>query len=273
MLAAVIGYPVVQAVWRSFFSDPVAKTPEFVGLDNYVKVLAGDLSEQFWASIHTTLFFSIASVTLEVLIGLAMALVMNRAFRGRAIVRASILVPWAIPTAVAAVMWKWVFNVGGVANSLLGASILWTGAEWPAKTAIIIADVWKTAPFIGLLTLAGLQAIPADLYEAARVDGAGPVRSFFSITLPLVRPALVVAVLFRLLDVLRIYDLPQIFTNGSNNTMTLSILVVRQSIGALKAGVGSALSTLTFLIIFAIAIAYIRMLGANVMAGRDGSES
>lgn len=271
ILAAVIGYPVLRAIWRSFYSDPIiASEAKFIGFDNYSKVLVGDLSSEFWSATSNTMFFTVTTLVLEIILGVAMALLMNQAFRGRGIVRAAFLVPWAIPTAVAAVMWRWVFHVDGIANHMLGQSILWTGAEWPAKIAIITADVWKTAPFIALLTLAGLQAIPGEVYEAAKVDGAGPVRRFFSITLPLVKPALVVAVLFRMLDVLRIYDLPAILTNGSNNTMTLSMLVVRQSIGALKAGLGSALSTLTFLIIFVIAILYIRFLGANVMAGHGG---
>ncbi|MDR0593375.1 MAG: sugar ABC transporter permease, partial [Bifidobacteriaceae bacterium] len=271
-LGAVIGYPVARALWRSLFSDPIGRDPAFVGFDNYARVLAGDLAAEFWASTRVTLFFTVVTVVLEVIIGFAMALVMNRAFRGRSIVRAAILVPWAIPTAVCAVLWRWTFDTHGIVNHLTGQDILWLGAEWPAKWAIIFADTWKTAPFIGLLTLAGLQAISADLYEAARVDGAGPVRRFFSITLPLVRPALVVAVLFRMLDVLRIYDLPQILTHGADDTMTLSMLVVRQSIGNLKAGLGSALSTLTFLFIFAVAIVYIRALGAKVMAGHGGAD-
>jgi multiple sugar transport system permease protein len=271
LLGAVIGYPVVRAVWRSLFSDPIGRDPVFVGLGNYVKVLAGDLSGSFWGSVRVTLFFTVVTVVLEVVIGFAMALVMNRAFRGRSLVRASILVPWAIPTAVCAVLWRWTFSADGIVNHLIGQQVLWTGSEWPAKWAVVFADTWKTAPFIALLTLAGLQAIDKELYEAARVDGAGVWRRFTSITLPLVKPALVVAVLFRVLDALRMYDLPQIFTGGANDTTTLSMLVVRQSITNLKSGLGSALSTLTFVLIFAIALLYIKALGAKVMAGHDGS--
>lgn len=273
VLAAVIGYPVLQAVHRSFFDDPIGRAPEFIGLANYTDALVGDSSGEFWAAAGVTLFFTVSTLALEIVIGLAMALVMNRAFRGRGLVRAAILVPWAIPTAVCAVLWRWTFDANGIVNHLLGTQILWTGAEWPAKWAIVLADTWKTAPFIALLLLAGLQAIPAEVNEAARVDGAGPLRRFFAITLPLVRPALVVAVLFRMLDVLRMYDLPKIFTGGANDTTTLSMLVVQESIGNLRAGSGSALSTLTFLVIFAIAFLYIRLLGANVMAGRSGGKS
>jgi ABC-type sugar transport system permease subunit len=270
VLLAVIGYPVLKAVFRSFFDDPISRAPEFVGLANYTDALVGDGAAEFWGAMRVTAFFTVSTLLFEIVIGLAMALVMNRTFRGRALVRAAILVPWAIPTAVCAVLWRWTFDANGIVNHLLGTQILWTGSEWPAKWAIVFADTWKTAPFIALLILAGLQAISAEVYEAARVDGAGPVRRFFSITLPLVKPALVVAVLFRMLDVLRIYDLPKIFTGGANDTTTMSMLVVQESIGNLNAGAGSALSTLTFLFIFAIAFLYIRSLGAKVMDGHAG---
>lgn len=270
VLAGVIGYPVVRAVVRSLYDDPVGRTPEFIGLGNYAEAVVGSGAEDFWAALSTTMFFTGTTVVLELVIGMAMALVMNRAFRGRSIVRAVVLVPWAIPTAVCAVLWRWTFDANGIVNHLIGQQVLWTGSEWPAKWAIVFADTWKTAPFIALLVLAGLQTISQEIYEAARVDGAGPVRRFVSITLPLVRPAIVVAVLFRMLDVLRIYDLPQIFTHGANDTRTLSMLVVEESIGNLKAGMGSALSTLTFLIVFLVALVYIRVLGARVLSGRDG---
>lgn len=270
VLGTVIGYPVVRAFVRSMYDDPIGRQPRFIGFANYTDTLTGDGAGEFWAAVRVTLFFTVVTVVFEVIIGMAMALVMNRAFRGRGLVRAVVLVPWAIPTAVCAVLWRWTFDANGIVNHLIGRQILWTGDEWPAKWAIILADTWKTAPFIGLLVLAGLQAVPGELYEAARVDGAGAVRRFTAITLPLVRPALVVAVLFRMLDVLRIYDLPQIFTGGANDTKTLSMLVVDESIGSLKAGSGSAMSTLTFLIIFAIAFLYIRALGAKVMSSRQG---
>ncbi|WP_386726983.1 carbohydrate ABC transporter permease [Luethyella okanaganae] len=265
-----IGYPVVRALIRSLYGDRIGTEPQFIGLQNYLEVLVGSEAPGFWSALSTTLFFTVTTLLLELVIGVAMALVMNRAFRGRGIVRAVVLVPWAIPTAVCAVLWRWTFDANGIVNHLIGQQILWTGSEWPAKWAIIFADTWKTAPFIALLVLAGLQTISQEIYEAARVDGAGAVRRFFTIILPLVRPAIVVAVLFRMLDVLRIYDLPQIFTHGANNTETLSMIVVEQSIGNLKAGLGSALSTLTFLIVFAIAFLYIRVLGARVMGDRDG---
>jgi multiple sugar transport system permease protein len=192
-----------------------------------------------------------------------MAVIMSRAFRGRALVRASVLVPWAIPTAVTAKLFFFMFAFEGIVNTLFGTQILWTGSEWPAKWAIIISDVWKTTPFMALLILAGLQLIPDEVYEAAKVDGASAWQRFTQITLPLVKPALMVAILFRTLDVLRMYDLPAIMTGGANNTTTLSILVVDQIRQGLNNA--SALSTITFIVIFLVAFIFVRFLGANAV--------
>ncbi|RCV52016.1 carbohydrate ABC transporter permease [Marinitenerispora sediminis] len=266
-LALVVAYPVGSAVIRSLFDDPIGRDPVFVGIDNYLQALVGFDREDFWAAVGNTVFFTVVSVLLETAIGLVMALVMHRAFRGRGIVRAAVLLPWALPTAVSAVMWDWMLQPEGIVNALIGAEVVWGGSEWPAKWSIIAAEVWKTAPFVALLILAGLQTIPPHLYEAAALDGASAWRRFTSVTLPLVRPALVVAVLFRTLDALRMYDLPQILTGGANNTETLSILVVRTATGELKAGYGGALSTLTFLFVFLCAFLLIRAMGANVFAG------
>jgi multiple sugar transport system permease protein len=245
----------------------------FAGFSNYVhwifqrcgdiKCPPGTLGSQFWPAMSATIFFTVASVTIEVLLGMWMALVMSRAFKGRGLMRASVLVPWAIPTAVTAKLWFFIFAFDGIANSLLQTEILWTGSKWPARFAVIVADVWKTTPFIALLILAGLQIIPADVYEAAKVDGATAWQRFTRITLPLVRPALLVAILFRTLDVLRIFDLPYILTGGANNTSTLSILVVNQ----IRQGFNSAaaLSTITFVFIFLVAFVFVRVLGANVV--------
>jgi len=264
-LLLVVGYPIVRAIVRSFYDDPIGGTPGFIGLRNYTDALTGSGSSEFWGALWVTVFFTVVSVAFEVVIGFAMAMVMHRAFRGRGLIRTSVLVPWAIPTAVTAVLWGWIFQPNGIVNHLIGQHIIWTGSEWPAKWAIIIADTWKTAPFIALLLLAGLQIIPDELYEAAKVDGAGPWRRFLEITLPLVKPALLVAVLFRMLDVLRIYDVPAILTHGANDTTTLSILVVQSAIGNLQAGYGSALSTLTFLFIFLCAFLFVKLLGTNVV--------
>ena len=177
--------------------------------------------------------------------------------------RAAILVPWAIPTAVTARMWEYMFQPHGVVNAVLHTNIIWTGSEWPARWAVIIADVWKTTPFIALLLLAGLQVIPDELYESAKVDGASAWQRFWTITLPLVKPALLVAVLFRVLDVLRIFDLPYILTHGANNTTTLSILVVDELRSSQNSA--AALSTITFIFIFVIAFILVKVFSVNIV--------
>ncbi|MFL6164548.1 MAG: carbohydrate ABC transporter permease [Jatrophihabitantaceae bacterium] len=289
LLAVVVGYPVVKGIYQSFQSDPgldpstgfFSSTTHWVGLTNYKhwllqqcpktgggtgKCPTGTLGAQFWSSMWVTIFFTVVTVTIETAIGMCFALVMNRAFKGRGLVRAAILVPWAIPTAVTSKLWIVIFDPQGILNKTLGIQTQWTSSQWPARTAVIIADVWKTTPFIALLILAGLQGISADLYESARVDGANAWQRFTKITLPLVKPALAVAVIFRTLDVLRMYDLPWILTGGSNGTTTVSILVVKQLNTGLNAA--SALSTITFIVIFAIALGMVRLFNANIVGAQ-----
>ena len=291
LLAVIVGYPIIKAIISSFqtdkglnkatgFFDPGGA---FAGVDNYKTWLLqqcqspsggwsscppGTLQHEFWPSVWVTLGFTVVSVVLETIIGMIMALMMNRAFRGRAIIRAAILVPWAIPTAVSAKLWTIIYLPDGIFNKILGTHFQWTSEKWPARSAVIITDVWKTTPFIALLILAGLQNISGDIYESARVDGATAWQRFWRITLPLVKPALVVAVIFRTLDVLRIFDLPYILTGGANGTSTLSILVVRQIQSSTGLNSASALSTITFLIIFACAFLLVRVLGANILGQR-----
>lgn len=270
ILTLVIGYPVASSLVRSLFGDGIGDVP-FVGLDNYASALWGVGATEFWGATGFTYLISAVTIVLETLLGLAMALIMNRAFKGRGILRASVLVPWAIPTAVAAVLWKWSFDPSGIVNALLGQQIVWTGSELPSFVAVVVADTWKTAPFIALLILAGLQVIPEEVYEAAKIDGAGAWQRFWLITMPLVKPALLVAVLFRLLDALRMYDLPWILTGGANGTTTLSILVVQSTLSQLKPGYGGALATITFLLIFLTAFVFVRALGVNAVdAGESG---
>jgi multiple sugar transport system permease protein len=285
LLGVVIVYPIVNAIIMSFQKDSgldpgtgLFTEGGFAGLGNYTHWLAqqctasggatvscppGTLGAQFWSATATTFFFAAVTVVVETVLGFWMAVIMSRAFHGRGLLRAAVLVPWAIPTAVTAKLWFFIFAFQGIANSLFSTTILWTGSEWPARWAIIIADVWKTTPFMALLILAGLQIIPGEVYEAAKVDGASAWQRFTQITLPLVKPALMVAILFRVLDALRMYDLPKIMTGGSNNTTTLSILVVDQ----IRQGFNSAaaLSTITFIIIFVVAFIFVRFLGANAV--------
>ena len=269
MLAVIIAYPVVRALWLSVFSDARFGTSEFVGLDNYIRAFTGSSSEAFWQAFWFTTQLTIVTMTLELVIGFGMALIMNKAFKGRGLVRASVLVPWAIPTAVAAKLWEWNFQPDGVVNQVLGTNIIWTAGHWSSFWAIVIADVWKTAPFIALLVLAGLQIIPDEVYEAAKVDGATAIQSFRRITLPLVKSAVVVAVLFRMLDVLRIFDLPFILTNGANQTETLSTISYKESIQNLHPSYGSTLSTITFVYIILAAFAVNAIARAEVV--KEGS--
>jgi multiple sugar transport system permease protein len=285
VLGIVIVYPVILAVIQSFQKDSgldpatgLFVAGGFAGFSNYthwilqqctaggatVPCPPGTLGSQFWSSISTTFFFTVVTVILETVIGFGMAVIMSRAFRGRGMLRAAVLVPWAIPTAVTAKLWFFIFAFEGIANKAFGTSILWTGSANPARAGIIIADVWKTTPFMALLILAGLQIIPGDVYEAAKVDGVTAWQRFVHITLPLVKPALLVAVLFRTLDALRMYDLPQIMTGGANNTTTLSILVV-QEIRSGKFNSAAALSTITFIVIFLVALIFVKFLGVNAV--------
>ena len=293
LLAIVIGYPIVRAMWMAFTADQRLDpaTGMFVeggwaGFSNFTHWLlqecpsmtggvvpcpTGNLGSGFWNAVGVTFLFTGVTVVLETLLGLWFAVIMNRGFRGRGLVRAAILIPWAIPTAVTSKLWKFLFEADGAINRIFGTDILWTSGEWSSRFAIILADTWKTTPFMALLILAGLQLIPEDVYEAAKVDGAGTWQRFRSITLPLIRPALLVAILFRVMDALRMYDLPWIFTGGGGGrgdaTTTLSILVVNQ----IRQGFNSAaaLSTITFIIIFLVALLFIRVLGANVIGNVD----
>lgn len=291
VLAVVIGYPIVRAIWLSFQADKgldpttgLFTDGGFAGLDNYLYWLTqrcmgsdgtirtcppGTLATDFWPALRITLFFTVITVGLETILGTAMALIMNKEFRGRALVRAAILIPWAIPTAVTAKLWQFIFAPQGIINSMFGLSISWTTDPWAARAAVILADVWKTTPFMALLILAGLQMIPKETYEAARVDGATAWQQFTKITLPLVRPALMVAVLFRTLDALRMYDLPVIMISSSSNSPTavISQLVV-EDMRQNNFNSASALSTLIFLLIFFVAFIMIRFLGADVSGQR-----
>jgi ABC-type sugar transport system permease subunit len=293
LLGVVIVYPLIKAIVMSFQKDSGLDKATglfveggYAGLSNYkhwllqqcgaagggtVDCPPGNLGSQFYDALWVTLFFTVASVAIEIVLGLWFATIMNRTFRGRGLVRAAILVPWAIPTAVTAKLWFFIFAFDGIANRLLGAvgisPLLWTGDAWPSRFAVVIADVWKTTPFMALLILAGLQLISSDVYEAAAIDGASRWQTFTRITLPIIKVPVMVAVLFRTLDVLRIFDLPYILTGGGGGsghaTTTLSILVINQ----IRAGFNSAsaLSTIVFLVIAVAAFLFIKFGGADVV--------
>ena len=220
VIALVAAYPIGYAVWLSLneYSVRVPGLSRFVGFDNYSEALG---TPEFWEALRTTFVFTGISVALELVIGLAMALVMHEAFRGRALLRAVVLVPWAILTVVTAITWRTMFEPGlGFVNTMLsalglpGGDTVFLGEQPQALAVMILADVWKTAPFMALLLLAGLQGIPEWLYDAAKVDGATAWQRFRRITLPLLRPAIAVALIFRTLDALRIFDLPYVLTKG-----------------------------------------------------------
>jgi multiple sugar transport system permease protein len=181
-------------------------------------------------------------------------------------------VPWAIPTAISGILWKWIFNEQGIANDLLGSQVLWSRDGFPAWLSVVVADTWKTAPFIGLLVLAGLQVIPGELYEAARVDGASPWRTFWKITLPLVRPALVVAVLFRLLDVLRMFDLPYVLVGPRKHSVETLSMVAFEEMTNLRFGTAAAYATVLFAYVAVAAFVFVRLFGADLIGRGTGSE-
>jgi multiple sugar transport system permease protein len=264
MIALVAAYPIGYAIWLSLneYSVRVAGLSRWAGLRNYEEVLS---DPAFWEAFRTTFIFTAASVVLETLLGLAMALVMHSAFRGQGLLRTVVLVPWAVLTVVTAIMWRSIFESPiGFVNSVFGTETPWLGSEPEALIVMIIADVWKTAPFMALLLLAGLQVIPGDIYEAAKVDGATAWQRFVRITLPLLVPALLVALIFRTLDALRIFDLPFVLTRGAFGTDTLSLISYETFQQDRILGLGAAMAVLTFLIVMAVSFLYIRLVGGNI---------
>lgn len=274
LLAIVVGFPLVLSIWQSFFRgadgiDPntglLIKGDTFVGLQNYLDAFtSAGAGAGFWNAFWNTTLFTVVGVSIETVLGVSMALIMARALRATGLIRASILIPWAIPTVVSALMWQLIFDANGIANRLLDHQVLWTTEGWQAKAAVLIADIWKTAPYIGLLTLAGLQTIDDQVYEAARVDGAGRWRTFWSITLPLIRPVLVVAVLFRLLDAMRMFDLPYVLLGKLSSGQTLSMLA-QDAATKTNYGMASAYSMVLFCYICLVAFLFIKLLGADVL--------
>ena len=269
-MVVVAVFPIIFAIVLSLYAYQGRQRTGFAGLGNYVEAFT---DPRFWDSVIATFVFTIASVTFEFLIGMGFALIMNRAFFGRGVIRATILIPWVIPTVISAQMWFNMFNITpGFVNSVLPfvpADFNWLGADNWAMFSIVFADVWKTAPFVALLLLAGLQTIPEDVYEAARVDGATAWQRFRRITLPLLKPAILVALLFRTVDALRIYDLPAVMTGGAFGTETLSVLVQQFVVQTPDPGLGSAFSTLTFIVVLGVGILFVSALGRDLVLGSE----
>ncbi|MFM2345458.1 MAG: hypothetical protein RL654_211 [Pseudomonadota bacterium] len=276
-LLIVAAWPLGRTIWFSFTDANLNDmgAARFVGLENYFGEYGlfanPNHTEGFWlsdwgVSIRNTLQFSLVSVLLETAFGLGVALLLNQEFKGRALVRAAVLVPWAIPTIVSAKMWGWMLHDQfGVINAILqgwgliDAKVAWTADPQFALWTVVLVDVWKTTPFMALLILAALQTLPKDCYEAAHVDGVHPLRVFWSVTLPLIRPALMVAVIFRLLDALRVFDLIYVLTSNNNSTMSMSGFVRREMVDNGYMGYGSAASTALFLIIGLATVVYMRL--------------
>ena len=264
LIALVAAYPIGYAIWLSLneYSVRVAGLSRWAGFKNYSTALN---DSAFWEAFRTTFIFTGASVVLELLIGLAMAMAMHAAFKGQGLLRTVVLVPWAVLTVVTAIMWQSIFDPTlGLVNTILGVDTVWLGSEPEALIVMIIADTWKTAPFMALLILAGLQVIPGDIYEAAKVDGASAWQRFVRITLPLLKPAILVALIFRTLDALRIFDLPFVLTRGQNGTNTLSLIAYETFQTNRIIGLGSALAVLTFAVVMAVSFLYIRFVGGNI---------
>ncbi len=277
-LLAVAVWPLARTIWFSFTDANMGdiESAQFVGLDNYWGEFGlfgnPNYTDGFWASdwggsIRNTLQFAVVSVALETVLGLGVALLLNQEFRGRMLVRAAVLVPWAIPTIVSAKLWGWMLHDQfGLVNNWLRSlgiidhNIAWTASPQWAMWTVIFVDVWKTVPFMTLLILAALQTVPKDCYEAAKVDGISPWRVFWKITLPFIRPALMVAVIFRLLDALRVFDLIYVLTSSSNATISMSGFVQREMVENGYLGYGSAASTALFLIISLCTLAYMKFI-------------
>lgn len=272
-LAAVAIWPLARSIFFSF-TDAYLDAPSdygFVGFENFVEVAEDPV---FWGAVSNTLVFTLVSVGLETLLGLAIALLLHRAFPGRGIVRAAILIPWAMPMVVSARIWEWMLNDQfGLINKLLVAlGLVEKGVAWTADPSLILGtvifiDVWVTTPFMVLLILAGLQLIPDEIYEAADVSGVPHWKRFWSITLPLATPAIGVAILFRALDALRMFDLSYVLAANNENTMTMSIYARDQLISFQDLGLGAAASTWVFMIIGLIAIVIVGLLRLDRATG------
>lgn len=269
----VAGWPLGRTIWFSFTDANLSDlgSARFIGFANYIEFFEGEtygvlVDPLWWISVWNTVYFAVVSVTLETILGVIVALVLNAQFPGRNWIRAAVLIPWAIPTIVSAQIWGWMLNDQyGIVNhmlqnlALISEPLAWTASPDLAMISVIMADVWKTTPFMALLVLAALQMLPSDCYEAAKVDGINPVKVFFKVTLPLIKPALMVAIVFRLLDALRIFDLIYVLTSNSETTMTMSIYARQQLVDFQAVGYGSAASTLLFFIVALCTVLYLTL--------------
>ncbi len=273
VIALIALFPLGWTVWESLHQHDLRMPwlgQSFIGLGNFAEIMR---DPRFWGSLGHTGFFTVVSITLELVLGLFLALAMNRAFRGRGAVRAAVLVPWAIPTVVAALLWRFMFeSEAGIVNAvLLDLGIIERAIVWFIHTTtswvpVILADVWKTTPFVALLLLAGLQNIDKSLYEAASMDGAGAWWQLTHITIPLLKHAILVTLIFRTLDAFRVFDLIYVLTGGGPGTSTepVALYAFNALLQNLRFGYGSAVSVVIFAITFGLAILYIKGLGVSL---------
>ncbi len=270
ILGLIAAWPLARTAYLGFTDASLADlgSGRFIGLDNFAFLI---VDPDWWRSVWNTIVFATVSVFLETVLGLVIALALHARFAGRGLLRAAVLVPWAIPTVVSAQMWGWMFHdVFGIVNEafawlgLIAEPVAWTADPALVMPALIAVDVWKTTPFMALLLLAGLQMQPIECYEAARIDGVHPLKVFFRLTLPLIKPALAVAVIFRTLDALRIFDLVYVLTGNNRETMTMSVYARQVLVDFQDVGLGSAASTLVLLIIALFAIIYLKAAGVRL---------
>jgi multiple sugar transport system permease protein len=258
VMLAVAAYPILYAIYLSFFKADL-RTPdanEFIWLSNYVTVLSSGI---WWQAFGITMFITVISTAFELVLGMMLAIVMHRTIIGRGLVRTSALVPYAIVTVVAAFSWRFAWTQG--IGWLAGDSAPLT-EKWPSLWIIILAEVWKTVPFMALLLMAGLALVPEDLLKAASMDGASPWQRFWKITVPLIKPAILVALLFRTLDAFRIFDNIYVLTSGANDTASVSMLAYNNLIRGLNLGIGSTMAVLIFLTTAIIAFVFVKLFGA-----------
>jgi multiple sugar transport system permease protein len=262
LLSLVTVYPVASVLWLSLRRKmPLFGISRFTGLDNYLFLLQDD---RFWNALKNTVYFTLVSVSLELVLGLCLALLLNRRSRIGGALTAIVLVPWAVPTVVSARMWEWIYNTDfGILNYCIGHKVNWLGSPLLAINAALFMDVWKTTPFAAILFLAGLRVIPRELYQAARIDGAGAWQVFRRITLPLLMPVVLVVLVFRVLDAFRVFDSVYVLTGGgpANTTETLSIYAYKVLFQTLQFGYGSTLSVAVFLCVGLISVLSVRAMG------------
>jgi len=266
LMVAVTAYPIAYAIYLSLFRADL-RTPddnEFVGFDNYVTVLSSDI---WWKAFGFTMLLTVVSVVLELILGMALAVVMHRTIVGRGLVRTSALVPYAIVTVVAAFSWRFAWSQG--IGWLAGDSAPLTG-QWSSFWIIVLAEVWKTIPFMALLLMAGLALVPEDLLKAASMDGASAWQRFWKVTVPLIKPSILVAVLFRTLDAFRVFDNIYVLTSGANETSSVSIVAYNNLIRGLNLGIGSTMSVLIFITIAIIAFIFVKLFGAAAPGSDEG---